>query len=368
MQKKIRKIIKKIISYSALLIPVHSRINKEEAREILENWSARPKGKCKANNTVDIKFDLQIIIPAYNAEKYIEQCLKSVLQQKHSYSVVVTVINDGSTDKTLNIIERVYSLKSMSRTKIELINQENKGFSGARNTGLKTIKGKYIAFLDSDDVLADGSIQCMLDAAHKNDIDIVQGDIYRFSGSNIHEINNINCTKDGEKKDNVQLSGYPCGKIYLYTVLKQFCFPEGYWYEDTPISFILFARKYSSLIINNIVYGYRQNPESITYTSIYKNKSIDSYWITEECLKEFPLFGLEYNQRAYEYLLKQSIMNAGRTRKQPRKIRKAEFVLTCELVEKYFKGYKTKERSMLNIEEALKKKQFVKFELIILGM
>ncbi len=358
---KCKQFIKKVIYKNAGLFTLKSRLGISEAKGLLEQWSPKPNGICLTKNIIDIKYDLQIIVPAYNSEKYIEECLKSVLSQEHEYSVLITVVNDGSTDATAEILEKLRGVEPKSNTRLEIITQENKGFSGARNTGLKVLKGTYISFLDSDDVLPTDILQIMLNTAYTSKKDIVQGELYRFTDTEPSEER----IKDSKKGDINTLSGYPCGKIYRYTVLENYCFPEGYWYEDTPISFILFGLPYSHEYLNEVVYGYRQNPQSITYTSVSKKKSIDTYWITEECLKEFPLFGLSYDQRAYEYLLKQSIMNAGRIRKQSRKIREAVFILTHNLINTYFTDMKTNSSSMAEIEKALKNKQFLRFELLI---
>lgn len=117
-----------------------------------------------------------------------------------------------------------------------------------------------------------------------------------------------------------QLSGVPWGKIYKAEVLQNFQFPEGYWFEDIPITFILTALSYRHKTIIDVIYGYRLNPNGITAREGYYKKSVDTYWVTEKCLEEFPLFDLPYDQRAYEFLLQQSIMNARRTFKQPRMI------------------------------------------------
>ena len=81
---------------------------------------------------MNLQYDLQIIIPAYNAEKYIEKCLNSILSQKTQYTYVITVINDGSTDETSQILS-----KYLDDEHVDIISQSNKGFSEARNRGLK---------------------------------------------------------------------------------------------------------------------------------------------------------------------------------------------------------------------------------------
>lgn len=94
--------------------------------------------------------DLSVIVPAYNAERYIDDCLDSILSQEGDFSMEVVVVNDGSTDWTR---ERVLSHAS-SDSRLRLIDQENRGFSGARNTGISEARGSTLAFVDSDDMLA----------------------------------------------------------------------------------------------------------------------------------------------------------------------------------------------------------------------
>ena len=194
----------------------------------------------------------------------------------------------------------------------------------------------YIAFLDSDDVLTDGAVQKMLDAAFGCNAEILQGSWYTFSGE---ETENHIIPKEGVLNDNQGVfSGYPWGKLYKYNVMEHFQFPEGFWFEDTPLSFMIAAMPYRCAAI------------------------------TEACLEEFPIFSLSYDQRAYEYLLRQSLQNEGRTRHQPYRIRKAQFVLTAELMERYFAGFKTRKPAMEWVEEALRKRQFVRFDLGTLGI
>lgn len=356
----IKQMIKAMISMFGNYIPVRSKINVEEARNCLQKFSPKPRGFCYTKNNIDIQYDLQIIIPAYNAEKYINQCLESVLIQKSKYKTLVTIINDGSTDGTSDILESFSKKSGLSQMVIEVINQNNKGYSGARNAALKTIKGKYVMLLDSDDVIPENTINSMVEAAITNNADILQGSWYTFTNDRREE----HIIKEDEK----EFSGYPWGKLYKYSVLEHFQFPDGYWFEDTPISFILAAMPFKCVTIKDIIYGYRLNPEGITAKAIYSNKSIDSYWITEECLQEFPKFNLSYDQRAYEYLLRQSRMNAGRTCKQPRKICESQFVLTGELMDTYFKGFCTENKKMKKIESSLRKRQFIRFSLVNRGM
>ncbi|TFE01706.1 glycosyltransferase family 2 protein [Jeotgalibacillus salarius] len=89
---------------------------------------------------------VSVIIPVYNVEKYLDECIKSVLKQDY-HDMEILLINDGSTDNSLNIC-REYEQAYAS---VRVIDQPNKGLSGARNTGILEAKGKYLIFLDSDD-------------------------------------------------------------------------------------------------------------------------------------------------------------------------------------------------------------------------
>lgn len=337
-----------------------STMEKEKAKELLQKYSPKPTGTCRTQNKVDLEYDLQIIIPVYNAEKFILQCVNSVLNQKTQYKTIVTIINDGSTDSTQEILNKLQREKN--NIKLEIIEQKNAGIAAARNQAMKVLKGKYIAFLDSDDILEGHAIDVMMSAACKENADILQGSWYTFDEREREE---YIIAKTGIQGS---ISGFPWGKLYKWNVLEYFQYPEGFWFEDTPISFILAAMPYRSVAISDVVYGYRRNPDGITATAVSKRKSVDSYWIMEECLEEFPKFGLAYDQRAYEYLLRQSIMNEGRSKKQPAKIREAEFILAAELIEEYFKDMRTENRKMRTIEHALRARQFLKFEWLVRSM
>lgn len=91
---------------------------------------------------------VSVIIPIYNAEKRIEKCLDSILNQKYD-NIEIICVNDGSTDDTTRILE-VYSNND---SRIIVINKENEGVSKARNTGIENATGKYIVFIDADDTI-----------------------------------------------------------------------------------------------------------------------------------------------------------------------------------------------------------------------
>lgn len=124
------------------------------------------------------KILFSIIIPVYNVEKYLEQCLQSVISQTYTNFEVI-LINDGSTDKSKKICDK-YTLDD---TRFKLIDIKNKGVSNARNLGIEKSRGEYILFLDSDDYIELDALEKIYNVVNSNDYDIV---LYRL----VREINN----------------------------------------------------------------------------------------------------------------------------------------------------------------------------------
>jgi len=117
---------------------------------------------------------VSIIIPVYNGEKYIEECLRSVYQQSY-HPIEIIVIEDGSTDNSLNLIKQMPGEK-------KVIPQQNKDVSQARNVGIKNSKGQFIAFLDQDDVWEKEKLEKQVNAFREEpDMDLVFTDSFKFN-------------------------------------------------------------------------------------------------------------------------------------------------------------------------------------------
>ena len=111
---------------------------------------------------------LSIIIPVYKVKKYVRKTLDSVFSENFSDDEVeVIVVNDGTPDRSMDIVNEFASHKSL-----RIINQENQGLSGARNTGIKAAKGKYVWFVDSDDWIEPGFISRIMPLLKKDNVDI----------------------------------------------------------------------------------------------------------------------------------------------------------------------------------------------------
>jgi glycosyltransferase involved in cell wall biosynthesis len=122
-----------------------------------------------------------IIIPVYNVDKYIQECLDSVLGQTFSAWEAICV-NDGSTDGSTSILEK----NAAKDNRIKIINQPNSGTATARNTGLRAAQGNYVFFLDSDDLLEPDSLQILANRLHGEDILCFSGKRYFESTQDYH--------------------------------------------------------------------------------------------------------------------------------------------------------------------------------------
>lgn len=123
---------------------------------------------------------ISIILPVYNVEDYLRECLESLLAQTYKNFELI-IINDGSTDNSLSIINE-YENKF---EQIKIITQKNKGLSEARNAGYSSIKGKYTYFLDSDDFILEETFENLISLAEDNQLDLVKFDAYSFTEKNL---------------------------------------------------------------------------------------------------------------------------------------------------------------------------------------
>lgn len=112
---------------------------------------------------------ISVIVPVYNAEKYVERCVNSISNQTYS-NLEIILVNDGSSDNSKSICESL----AAKDPRIKLVNQENGGSSIARNTGLENATGDIISFVDSDDYIESIMLEKMLQLLNDNDLDVVE--------------------------------------------------------------------------------------------------------------------------------------------------------------------------------------------------
>lgn len=175
--------------------------------------------------------DISIIVPIYNAEKYLNKCIDSILNQTKK-ELEIILVNDGSTDNTEKLI------KSYKDKRIKYFKNTNHGIGYTRNFGIDKATSKYIMFLDSDDYLEKTSCEKLFNKIEKDKLDIVMCDFYKDYGDRVEEIK-LPSFKDSSLKDNPDIiTEYlnPWAKLYSAKLLKdnKIKFVEDLKYEDAP--------------------------------------------------------------------------------------------------------------------------------------
>lgn len=213
---------------------------------------------------MDKQILLSIIIPVYNCEKYVEECLKSIIPQLND-EIELILINDGSTDDSNIILKRYVS------NNIYLYEQENKGVSAARNYGLDKAKGKYIYFCDSDDIINSNFID-FFKLNIKNDFDILSFSYRTFEGNHDETSNLMNDEKSikldefvNRVKTDINTLGYLWNKIFKSSIIKEnsIRFDENIKIKEDELFVLEVAYESQKIIHSNyVLYYYRNNPSS----------------------------------------------------------------------------------------------------------
>lgn len=214
---------------------------------------------------------ISVIVPVYNVEGYIEQCIRSIQSQTYK-NLEVIIVDDGSPD---NSIVKAKSLTD-GDPRFIYIQQENGGLSAARNTGLEHATGEYVTFIDSDDFLFEASIEMMYHGLKLSHAEISIGAFCRFDDVNFifydygsFKFELLSPEELLERQDNQVLAlrlmfWTAWGKLYKKELFADIRFPVGQCYEDAAISWKLFMKTQHACYLNQPLYVYRSNPSSIS--------------------------------------------------------------------------------------------------------
>ncbi|MGB3159726.1 MAG: glycosyltransferase family 2 protein [Carnobacterium sp.] len=222
---------------------------------------------------------ISIIVPVYNVEKYLRQCIESILNQKYQDFELI-LVNDGSTDLSKEICEEY--LKKDRRIKLE--NKKNGGLSSARNVGLNVAVGEYIGFIDSDDWIHEDMYERLVNHAIDHKSDIVACNLLAMDRNGIfksfnrlaenQEFNRTEAMMEIYK--NKVLTFSSCNKIFNKNLFNELRFVEGIILEDKDISYKLIDKANRISYIKDSLYYYRYNNKSILRSS-FSIKRIDEF-------------------------------------------------------------------------------------------
>lgn len=228
---------------------------------------------------------LTVVIPAFNAEAYIEACIDSIGKQSKSYEIAsVIIVVDGSSDNTLvkvgELVEKYYPL-------VKFVIQENMGPGAARNNGVKSVKTDYVTFLDADDLWSADYLDQILPLLEKSP-DLIEYDALRMSDEgdllNTIKIACADVAKIKEiNKDNF-LSVFRCyswARVYKTSLIRSHLFPEDRRFEDTATTPWHYWNSQKIISIGLPLVAYRQHS-----TSILANPKIEDIYEIALCIKE----------------------------------------------------------------------------------
>ena len=220
---------------------------------------------------------VSVIVPVYNVEKYLDKCLKSLINQTLK-DIEVIVVNDGSPDNSQKIIDK-YVKKYEN---VKSYEKKNGGLSDTRNYGLQYVTGEYIAFIDSDDYIDNTMLEKMYNKAIKDDLDIVVCDsIEVYDDSKfILKKSNLNYSKN-DVNNYIISPPMACCRLYKKYLFDNVNFEKGIFYEDLNLTPSLV--KYTDKVgfVDEGLYYYVQRNNSIMRQNVYNPKLLDIFYVLE---------------------------------------------------------------------------------------
>lgn len=224
---------------------------------------------------------ISIIIPVYNVEQYLPDCIESVINQSYQ-NLQIILVDDGSLDKCPKICDE-YACKDH---RIEVIHKENGGLSDARNAGIYQACGKYISFVDSDDMIATDMISVLYEkiTQNKSDISVCQRSHIDETGKTLESSRTVlfedyvvsgnkDCMHDFMSSRRIDTVAW--GKLYRMDLFQDIRYPKGRYHEDVFTTYRLVAKANVIAVSGEKKYYYRVRNASITQSS-FSSKHLDA--------------------------------------------------------------------------------------------
>ena len=218
---------------------------------------------------------ISVIVPVYNVEKYLEECVQSILRQSYEEFEII-LIDDGSPDRSGEICDEL----AKRDDRIKVIHQQNQGLSGARNTGIRAAKGEYITFVDSDDRIAPNMLRDLLHLSLRFDADISLCGFCKTADRTFETPPEKLAAKVWSADEFMDIIlkirsnrtlHYACGKLYKRRVLDNEHFPLGMLNEDVEGTFKAVMRSKHIAETLSKEYYYMSNDGSITRSQFGEN-------------------------------------------------------------------------------------------------
>ena len=280
--------------------------------------------------------DISIIVPSYNAEKYIDKCIKALINQTKK-ELEFIIINDGSTDSTEDII------KSYNDKRIKYFKNKNQGISKTRNFGIDKAKGKYIMFVDSDDYVEENACEILFNNIVNTNSDVVVSDFYIVKGDEKEKFDisnfDVSSLKNNPKILNI-VNTAPWNKIYKRDLIinNNIRFPENLKYEDAP--FVLECLDKANKISKLNLYTYDYIIHNNSETTVRDERVFDLFKILDIIRNYFS--NKSYIKEELDNYIVKMLMNYNiQQRNQKDKTIAMKFIDdSFEYLEKYVPNYK----------------------------
>jgi len=229
---------------------------------------------------------ISIVIPVYNVEKYLDACMKSVLRQTYR-NLEIILVDDGATDKSGQMCDRY----AETDLRVTVVHKENGGLSDARNKGISHAKGKYIMFIDSDDVVSLDFVEYLYKLLKGNSADIAICDPVHCYPDKEIVFERENRKKIMEAEDAIIEMLYQksflvaaWGKIYKKEYFDETTFPYGMLFEDSAVMYKIFDKAEKIVYGNAKLYGYMHRDGSIT-TQTFTMRDTDILTISNQMVE-----------------------------------------------------------------------------------
>lgn len=304
---------------------------------------------------------ISIIVPVYNVEKYLKNCIDSLIRQTHK-DIEIVLVDDGSTDSSGKICDE-YLTKD---ERIKVFHKENGGLSDARNYGLKNSLGNLITFVDSDDVVANNYVELLCREVSQRGADVVVATFKKID-EELPKIEDGNSVKykilsQQEAVDRmlynseVDMASFitAWGKLIKREIVEKHLFPVGKIHEDEFTTYKWYLNADKIIFINSIIYGYRIRKNSITQKSyriskldaieafeerlnILKNKRMNTKKV-EKTLYYLIMYNLYFLKKS-EYVMKYREMKKKKNEYFISLWKSSKFTRKIQLVLMFLKGY-----------------------------
>ena len=256
--------------------------------------------------------DVSVIVPVYQVELYIDECLRSVMRQAYDGEMECLVIDDCGTDSSMAIVERLIKAYNGPVRFTVIHHERNSGLSASRNTGIQHASGNYLFFLDSDDTIAVNCIAILMGMVKADSaIELVQGNTETYPKMNsdprTKDFSLLRARNNDEVRSSLfetdQFSAFSWNKLVKksFVLEHKLWFKEGVLYEDNLWQFHLLKHLKNVCFVRDITYTYRVRPNSIMTGTDKFIKAENLGIVYHEILSDLTK---GYEKEEYEYYAK----------------------------------------------------------------